>query len=178
MRKVNTFLLFVLLCTSTVMSQERQRFFLGIQPAITVEPFYEEGEFDFNILPAVFEIPLNQRFDVRLVPMINYHFSNTNNGISDIALYSVLPFIFKESNLENAIPYGIYLGPVLGFGRNVIDNHYTTTVAVEPGYLFETEKQFTIALGCQLGGSYFGYDSDPNKWVFHWGPKVSFGFWL
>jgi len=70
------------------------------------------------------------------------------------------------------------LGYYLGLGRILINDHYTTTVAIEPGYMWETKKSFTITLGAQFGGSYFGYDSKPNKWVTHWGPKVTFGLWI
>ena len=95
-------------------------------------------------------------------------------------LVSILfsPIFFAKNESSDTKPFGFYVGPVFGFGRNLLNNHYTTTLAAEPGYMFEAKKSFTITLGVQLGSSYFTYDSQPNKWVFHWGPKVSFGFWL
>jgi len=171
-----TIFLFII-CAGNVSGQKNSVFF-GIQPSITVEPFYEEGEFDVNLLPLVYERPVSQRVNLRLLPTVNYHFGGENNGFSDIGFYSVLPIIISKIEPNEKLPYGFYIGPVLGFGRNLLNDHYTTTIAIETGYLFPTEKSFTISLGGQIGGSYFNYDSESNKWVFHWGIKVSFGFWL
>ena len=96
----------------------------------------------------------------------------------EICCYHNRGAFFKEIENRQDIPKGFYLGPVLGFGRNLLNEHFTTTLAAEPGYMFETRKSFTIVLGIQLGASYFHYDSQPNKWVLHWGPKVTFGFWV
>ena len=152
--------------------------FIGFQPNITVEPFYEEGEFDIDIAPLVFEASIGLRTNIKITPIVNYHFGGTTNGLSDIGVYVVLPIFFEGKELKEDRPFGFYLGPVIGFGRNLINNHYTTTVGIEPGYMFETKKRFTISMGLQLGGSFFSYDSEPNKWVTHWGPKFSFGYWI
>lgn len=161
-----------------VSAQTKSDLFIGIQPSITVEPFYEEGELDINLIPVVFEKPVGNRITLKLSPIVNYHIGGLSEGISDIALYAVAPVYLREIAEPSNRPFGFYIGPVLGFGRNMINDHYTITTAVEPGYLFETSKSFTISLGLQLGGSYFNYDSAPNKWVTHWGPKVAFGFWI
>ncbi|MDF1673818.1 MAG: hypothetical protein P1U41_09940 [Vicingaceae bacterium] len=144
---------------------------------MTIEPSYIEGELDVNILPIVLELSISNRVNFRILPTLNYHFGGTKQGISDIGFYTVFPVFLKNQENRN-YPYGLYVGPVLGLGQNLINEHYTTTVAIEPGYFFKTKKRFTICTGLQLGGSYFLYDSQPNKWVFHWGPKVSLGFWI
>lgn len=158
--------------------QNKRSIYVGIQPSITVEPFYEKGELDINVFPFIFETPISQRVNFRVLPMVNYHIGGVENGVSDVSLFTVLPVFFKKNEDENTKPYGFYIGPVLGFGRNLINDHYTTTIALEPGYMWETNKSFTITLGTQIGASHFGYDSKPNKWVLHWGPKVTFGFWI
>ena len=159
------------------LAQSDVRTFLGVQPAVTIEPFYEDGELDVNVFPIVAEWPISSRMNFRFLPLLNYHFGGSEQGVSDIGFYTVFPVFFKNQK-ESRFPYGFYAGPVLGLGRNLINEHYTTTFAVEPGYFFEAKKRFTISLGLQLGSSFFAYDSHPNKWVLHWGPKVSFGFWL
>lgn len=169
----------LLIFTITNLSAHTKRpFYIGVQPAITVEPFYDEGELDFNAFPLIVETPISQRINLRIVPMVNYHVGGLENGISDLGVFTVLPIFLKRTEIENERPSGFYLGPVIGFSRNLINDHFTTTTALEPGYMWKTEKSFTITLGTQLGGSFFGYDSKPNKWVFHWGPKVTFGFWI
>ena len=174
---VTTLLLFVFFY-GKVIGQTKNPILIGIQPSITIEPFYEEGELDINVFPLVLEMPIGQRINFRLVPTVNYHFGGEENGFSDIGLFTVLPIFIRKREAIEIRPYGFYFGPVLGFGRNLLNNHYTTTVAIEPGYMFEAKKSFTITLGIQFGASHFAYDSQPNKWVFHWGPKVTFGFWL
>ncbi len=158
--------------------QTKKHILIGLQPSITVEPFYEKGELDVNAFPLILEFPIGQRINFRLLPLANYHLGGEKNGFSDIGLFTVFPVFFSTKKTAEVPPYGFYVGPVIGLGRNFLNDHYTTTFALEPGYLFQAKKSFTISLGCQFGGSYFIYDDEPNKWVFHWGPKVTFGFWL
>jgi hypothetical protein len=124
------------------------------------------------------ETPIGPRINIKLAPIVNYHVGGETNGFSDIGVFMVLPVFFREREKREDMPYGFYLGPALGFGRNLLNDHYTATLAIEPGYMFETKESFTITLGIQFGASYFMYDSQPNKWVFHWGPKITFGFWI
>lgn len=175
---IYTTILLIIIFGGDTLGQSSKPILLGIQPSITIEPFYEEGELDVNVFPFVFEIPVAQQINFRLVPTLNYHFGGEKTGISDVGFYSVLPIFFRKKESVEVKPYGFYVGPVLGFGRNILYDHYTITLAVEPGYLFEAKKSFTISLGFQVGSSYFAYDSQPNKWIFHWGPKITFGFWL
>jgi hypothetical protein len=174
---ITTLLLFAILLASAS-GQSNNNIFVGLQPAVTVEPFYEDGELDINVLPLIYETQIGSRTTIRFAPIVNYHIGGETEGISDVAVFAVLPVFFNKVESVESKPYGFYIGPVLGFGRNLINDHYTTTVAIEPGYMFETDESFTITLGIQFGGSYFGYDSKPNKWLFHWGPKITFGFWL
>ncbi len=167
-----------ILLLGEVYGQSKNNVFIGIQPSITVEPFYESGEFDLNILPLVFETPVDLRINIRFLPSANYHFGGETSGFSDIGFFTVLPIYLKKTESVENQTYGFYIGPVLGFGRNLINHHYTSTVAVEPGFMFQAKKRFTINLGGQFGASYFAYDSQPNKWLSHFGAKVSLGFWL
>jgi len=170
--------LLIILVSGSVYCQESKSVFVGFQPAITVEPFYEEGELDIDLFPFLLEVPIGTRTNIRFLPLANYHVGGVKNGFSDIGLYTVLPIFLGEIDEASSKTSGLYIGPVLGFGRNLLNEHYTTTIAAEPGYMFKAEKSFTLVLGCQFGASYFSYDSQPNKWVFHWGPKITLGFWL
>ena len=168
----------VMLFVSKSWAQEKKPLFLGIQPSVTKEQFYDEGEFDINIIPFVLQMPLTMKFDLRLTTLGNYHFGGTT-GFSDLGLQLIAPvFMFSKKEATNSKSSGFYVGPVLGFGRNLINDHYTTTVAIEPGYMFSTENRFTIILGLQFGGSYFSYDDQSNIWRNHFGFKLNIGFWL
>jgi hypothetical protein len=178
MKQLSLTFVLIIVITNNLYGQEKRPFLIGIQPAITVEPFYEDGEFDVNVFPLVYEARIGQRTNIRIVPIANYHLGGEENGFSDLGLFTILPIFLQKAESRYAKTHGFYVGPVLGFGRNVLNDHYTTTLALEPGYMFKTEKRFTITLGLQLGGSHFLYDDEPNEWFFHWGPKISFGLWL
>ena len=124
-------------CIGYATAQSKKPILLGIQPGITVEPFYEQGELDINVFPLIFETPIGSRINIRLLPLINYHVGGEANGVSDVGIFTVFPVFFKEREDRVDRPYGFYIGPVVGFGRNLINDHYTTTLAAEPGYLFE-----------------------------------------
>ena len=140
------------------LAQSNVRTFVAIQPSVTIEPFYEKGELDVNVLPIVAEWPLNHRVDFRVVPTLNYHFSESEQGLSDVGSFFVLPVFFKNQE-ESRFPFGFYAGPLVGLGRNLINDHYTLTLAIEPGYFFQTNNRFSICVGLQLGSSYFSFDS-------------------
>jgi len=80
-----------------------------------------------NVFPLILELPIGQRTNFRLLPTANYHLGAIENGFSDIGIYTVFPMFFNKSTSIIAKPYGFYIGPVLGFGRNLINDHYTTT---------------------------------------------------
>jgi len=94
------FILFHLLILNSlnIFSQERKPIFLGIQPGITKEEFYEKDEFDVNVVPLVFQIPISIKFDFRFVTIANYHFG-TKEAFSDIGFQSVFPFYFRKKML-------------------------------------------------------------------------------
>ena len=178
MKQLFPLVILSLIISSQSFGQSNTPIFIGIQPNITVEPFYEKGELDIDIVPLVLEASIGLRTNIKITPIVNYHIGGQKDGLSDIGFFTVFPIFFKKKEIRSDKPYGFYVGPVLGFGRNLMNDHYTTTLAVEPGYMFKAEKRFTIALGLQLGGSYFSYDGQPNKWVTHWGPKISLGYWI
>lgn len=167
----------LLISNTLIYAQEKRPIFIGIQPSFTKETFYEEGEFDINIVPLIVQIPLGKLIDIRAVSEVNYHFGTTK-GISDVGVQFVLPVYFKKKEITKIASHGFYAGPVLGLGTNLLNDHNTLTIAVEPGYMFKANKNFTLALGLQLGASYFDYFNKSNVWYSHLGIKINIGFWV
>ncbi len=83
-------ILSILLATSIQTLHAQNPIFIGIQPAVTIEPFYERGEFDLNIVPIVIEEPISERINLRLITLANFHFGESN-GLSDIGTQIVAP---------------------------------------------------------------------------------------
>jgi hypothetical protein len=169
--------LLVSLLATTLLAQDVRPVFIGLQPGITKEPFYVENAFDINVVPLVVEVPVSQRLNLRLISVANYHFGEQRQ-FSDVGMQLVAPVFLRKQDSPFQQSRGFYLAPVYGLGRNLLNGHYTHTVAIEPGYLFQTDKRFTLSLGVQFGGSYFDYDNEPNVWRQHFGPKVNLGVWL
>ncbi len=177
MKTTSIFFLFFLIVTNGIFAQTTKPIFIGLEPAITKEKFYEEKEFDINIIPIVIQFPVTKRLDLRFTTLANYHFCG-DNKFSDIGLFSVLPIFLKKKEYTSDKSSGFYIGPVSGFGKNLINKHYTTTVALESGFMFPTSNKFSLTLGLQFGGSHFAYENQSNKWMQHFGYKVNIGFWI
>lgn len=151
--------------------------FIGIQPGYTAEQFYEESEIDLNVFPLTIQFPVGKLVDLRLTTLANYHLGGEVTGFADVGLQAVAPIYFKKKEHSKDLPRGFYAGPMVGFSRNLMNDHYTTNLAAEAGYQFPTSKSFSISMGLQFGATYFDYDDQPNVWRNHFGFKVNIGFW-
>ncbi len=178
MKKFKELILVIVLIIgfSHLNAQDKRAIFIGIQPAFTKEKFYEKNEFDINVIPIVIQTPISNRMDLRFVSLANYHFGNREK-FSDIEFQLLAPWNFTKKETSTEKTKGFYLAPVLGFGKNLVNYHYTTTVALEPGFTLLTDKRFSLAVGIQLGASYFSYDDGSDKLIDHFGVKVQLGLW-
>jgi len=157
---------------------QKRPVFIGIQPGYTAEQFYDEGEIDLNVIPLTIQFPVGKRVDLRFTTIANYHLGGEQNEFADVGLQAVVPIYFKRKENRKDLPGGFYAGPVVGFSRNLMNDHYTTNLAAEAGYQFPTNRSFSISMGLQLGATYFDYDDQPNVWRNHFGFKINIGFWV
>lgn len=163
----------------SIQAQNENKYnFIGINPSVTVEPFYEKGEFDINIIPIVYQRPLTKRFDLRLTSIANLGIRNAGNAISHFGLETALPIFFKAKNVKNQSSKGFYVAPILSLTRNRIEMHNNIGLWVEPGYNLLFDDGFAISFGLQLGGTYFLYDNDQTNWGNHFGIKIILGKWI
>ncbi len=170
-------LLFIFSCAHKSFAQDKRPIFLGLQPSYTAEPFYEKGELDINVVPLMIQIPIGKRIDFRITSIANYHIGG-QNGFADVGAQMVLPIFIKKREKTKMIAHGFYVGPVMGLGTNLMNDHNTLVLAAEGGYLFPTKKSFSLSLGLQLGASYFDYFNQDNVWRNHFGVKINIGFWV
>ncbi len=170
-------LLIIITYSSGLKAQsDNPSFLLGINPSVTVEPFYQRGEFDVNIFPLVYQRPLTGRLDLRLTSILNLGVRNAGNQISHAGLETALP-IFLFTN-ESPISTGFFLAPILSLTRNRLENHNNLGLWLEPGYQFSIAKKTTLSVGIQLGATLFDYDESPNDWGSHFGVNVIIGRWF
>jgi len=173
-------LLFIsLLITQSVFGQDDKRpNFWGVNPSVTVEPFYEKGEFDINILPLIYQTPLTKRFDFRLISTLNLAVRNDGNGISHVGLQAGLPMYFKAKESQTELSRGLFIAPIVSLGRNHLEQHNSLGLWVEPGYNLLFDNDFAMTFGLQFGGTYFPHEDGQTQWGNHFGVIIVFGKWF
>ncbi len=162
-----------------LLAQQGQRFnFIGINPSVTVEPFYDKGELDVNIIPLVYQRTLKKRFDIRLTSILNLGIRNSENEISHYGFEIGFPIFLKSKETKYEISKSFFVAPILSLTRNRVEQHNNLGLWIEPGYNLLFDNNFSLTFGLQLGGTYFEYDNGQTKWGNHLGIKIIFGKWL
>lgn len=160
-------------------AQEDNKFcFIGINPSVTVEPFYDKGELDINIFPLVYQRSLTKRFDIRLNSILNLGIRNNRNEISHFGFEAGFPIFFKSKDDQREISKGFFVAPILSLTRNRVEEHNNLGLWIEPGYNLLFDNNFAMTFGLQLGGTYFAYDNGQTNWGNHFGIKIIIGKWL
>lgn len=159
-------------------AQDAKLNFIGINPGLTIEPFYEKGEMDIAIIPIVYQRPFAKRFDIRLASICNLGLRKNGNDISHVGLEIAMPVFFKQKETKKESSKGFFAAPVLSLTRNRIEKHNNLGLWVEPGYNLLFDDGFAMSFGLQVGATYFSYDNAPAKWGNHFGVKVIFGKWF
>lgn len=157
---------------------ENQFNFFGLNPSLTVEPFYEKGELDVNIFPLVYQRPLTKRFDIRITTICNLGIRNQGSEISHVGVETASPIFFKSKEDKEEISKGFFIAPIISTTRNRIEEHNNLGIWVEPGYNLLFDNNFSMSFGLQLGSTYFNYDNGESKWGNHFGVKIIFGKWI
>lgn len=169
----------LVLYKNPLLAQEDKKFnFVGINPNVTVEPFYDKGELDISIFPLVYQRPLTKRFDIRLNLILNLGIRNNGNEISHFGFETGFPIFFKPKENKIEISKGFFVAPILSVTRNRVEEHDNLGFWIEPGYNLLFDNNFAMTFGLQLGGTYFTYDNGQTKWGNHLGIKIIIGKWL
>lgn len=175
MMKTKTLWILILLSglLTNISAQNMKRTFIGIQPMITKEKFYDKGEFDLNIVPLVVQVSLSELVEIRAISIVNMHFG-TSSEVSHVGAELGLP-LYPFRKRESAMK-GIYAAPVFAMVHNRVTSSKEYTFAIEPGYSWIFQKGFSMNAGLQLGGTYFDGTFDGNALKDHFGFKISLGY--
>ena len=171
-------LLTILTFNSAFGQDEKRLNFLGINPSVTVEPYYNSGELDINVLPIVFQRTITNKLDIRATSILNYGIRNGKDKISHLGIELGTPIHFKKKENNFELSKGFFIAPILSLTRNIEANHTNVGTWIEPGYNILFENKFALSLGLQIGGTYFVNDNSANAWGNHFGVKVTFGKWI
>lgn len=157
---------------------EVTKHFIGINPSITAEPFYEKGEVDINIFPLVYQRILNNCVDLRITSILNLGIRNNGNSLSIYGFEMATPIFFSQKVKKSNCYRGLFIAPILSLIRYSKEEHSNIGIWFESGYNILMDKYFSLSLGVQFGATCFSYDDDSNKWRNHFGIKIVFGKWL
>ena len=92
-------LLSILRVSLKTVAQNKQNF-IGINPSVTVEPFYNKGEFDVNILPFVYQRTMTNMADLRFTSVLNLGIRYNGNNISHFGLETAFPVFSKRKKIK------------------------------------------------------------------------------
>ncbi|WP_338769731.1 hypothetical protein WAF17_10425 [Bernardetia sp. ABR2-2B] len=168
--------------TESIIKEKKSTHLWGINPSLTVEPFYEKGEFDINILPIIYQTSFSKRVDFRINPILNLGIRKDFNEFSHIGFEAALPvFIFKKE--ERFLPSkGFFVAPIFSpsisasyIGR--VENRTNLGFWGEVGYNLLIDEKFGLSFGLQYGITHFIYKVGENEITNHFGIKIIFGKW-
>ncbi len=177
--KIVLLILFCLITIAESYSQKKKSInFIGLNPSVTVEPFYEKGEFDINVFPIVYQKTISQRVDIRIISIVNYGIRKSTSSFSHIGFQTAFPhFIIKKT--DKLIPSkGFFVAPGFGITRNLMEKHTNFGLWIEPGYNLLFDDKYSLSFSIQFGATHFWYDSGTTKWGNHFGIKIIFGKWF
>jgi hypothetical protein len=158
--------------------REKTPNFFGINPSITVEPYYNKGEFDVNILPLVWQKPLFYRMDLRLTSILNLGVRETGNVISHYGMEFAGVFLMKRKTEKSDCSSSWFAAPIISVSHNNIENRSSVGLWLEPGYAILFDNKFALSLGIQFGATSFISEQNEVSWGNHFGFKVVFGKWF
>jgi len=156
------------------------RSYVGIQPAITVEPYDEyRNTADINIFPFIFEMAMSKHISFKISPIVNLQLRpEYPSAISHLGAGLTVPYYFSKKNSEEG-QRGFYAGPHLAATYHQLDRFTSTTLAGEIGYAFLFNNVLSVTVGAQAGTSIFiNPETGYNLLVPHTGAIFSFGFWF
>jgi hypothetical protein len=177
---ITIFMLIIILSLNSILKAQDEvtKHFIGINPSITAEPFYEKGEVDINIFPLVYQRILINRVHLRLTSILNLGIRNDGNSLSIYGIEMAIPYYFSQKVNKYNPSRGLFIAPTLSFVRYSKQEHSNIGIWFESGYNILIDKSLSLSLGLQFGATYFSYDNDANKWRNHFGIKIVLGKWL
>lgn len=179
MRFLFTVIIFFLASANGHSQIKTGTYFLGVNPSITVEPYYPKGDFDINILPLVVQKIITRRSGIRIISLLNLGFRSAGNRISHIGLSGGWVYYLSQQDEILNSKDGLYVAPVIEVSNNRIEHSVNTGLYAETGYQFLLPKNLGITTALQLGYTHFNYSNTIiDTWKPHFGIKVIFGKWI
>lgn len=152
--------------------------FVGLQPSVTVEPYYPDGVFDLNAAPVCVEWRAAASISLRAAPLLTFRF-----GVPDGPSLAHLGFelgapIHLAAQQAAEPPSGPWVGPGTALTRNVLDRHWTTGLHLDAGWALRPSSRLALLFSLQAGGTLFVPDEGGLELKEHLGFKAAVGWWF
>lgn len=173
-------LAFLLIGVSTLQGQGRRYRYIGLQPGASLEivdPYYPVESFDINVLPFVFQTPINTVTDFKLTTIGIYRYDDAPR-LSAVGFEVVFPRFFKAKERFSEKSQGWYLAPLASGRRDFYRNLWETRGALEFGRYSEAKGAFAFTFNLQAGGAYQFHPNRKPSIVPYAGINLGIGFWV
>jgi hypothetical protein len=170
----------LLLIALSTFAQGRRYRFIGIQPGAQVDltsPYYPPEVIDFNVIPIVFQTPINTVTDFKINSIASYRFEDEMR-ISRAGLQVVFPRFFTAKQRFSEKSSGWYLGPLIGGSRDFYRNHYAVSPGLELGRYSAADGAFAWSFSLQGGCDYRLNLNRSNAFVPFVGIQLGLGLWM
>ncbi|MEQ9186807.1 MAG: hypothetical protein RLP15_03670 [Cryomorphaceae bacterium] len=179
---MRTFVLFAILLFTCALShgQNKRYRFIGLMPGGFLEieaPYYPIERFTINVIPLVFEIPINTVTDFKFATIGMYEYGDQPR-LSVVGGQLVFPRYFRAKERYSEKSSGWYLGPFISGSRDFYRNLYSVSPGLELGKIFEDKRSFALSINLQAGGTYQFRMNRKNAIVPFVGINLGFGFWI
>ncbi|ADR21094.1 hypothetical protein MATR_12760 [Marivirga tractuosa] len=140
----------------TAQDKALQNNYIGLLPAILVEPYDTVDAVEVNFIPIVYEFRIKERNDLgfQVRPLLNYRFLEDRSGFSQVGGTLVMNKYFL-----NLFDDEFWLKPQLGvyytYAYNLLDKIQSMTLGIEPGVFMEINDDFSMSLNLQPGINYY-----------------------
>ena len=168
-------ILFLSLLITSSTSMANSQYFLGIEPQFSREDWYDENEWNINILPFVYESSLGAQSTLRLRSNLSIHTGGADGTAISLLGIGAAWLWYLDPQSNNSQYHGFNLGPVVILSYDFLDDINHSTYALEAGYAFAVSKTWSMNVAMQSGRSFFSGGKYPA--AEHFGVYISLGRW-
>lgn len=158
---------------ASLKGQSGKEFYIGVQPTISIDSRSEQNELNLTLPSLILEAGLTEMVHLRIMASFDM-LTSDHSRLSYYRFQAGLPVYFLAGREDPSS--GIYLGPLGGFGRDLMNSGDEFTIALEPGYSWCFKSGFTMKLGIQLGGACLMGDGGQVTWHEHTEAVFSLGY--
>jgi hypothetical protein len=157
------------------------RFFIGLQPGLTIVPFDEyRSAFDVNLIPLTIKYALNRHWSLRIHSIWDLEIRPENFPavLSTVGVEVAAHYHLALKNNEEG-HRGFYVAPVLTPSYNRLNQYYEFGLGAEAGFNFLFGYKWSLGVSAQAGTRLQVDPDNPYVRIIPYSiPVIILGIWL